>query len=283
MKLVTWNTQSCTGLDGRVSPERIVREARALADFDVLCLQEIAVGYPALTKESHADQAQAVADLLPGFQVFFGAAVDEFLPDGRRARFGNLVATRLPVAQVQHHPLPYPADPGVESMPRMCTVVTVLHPGLGPVRIMTTHLEFYSKRQRLAQARALRALHLEAFEQAQSPPRPADDGGPSGPKPHTAEAILCGDFNAHPGTQEHAAVAETSELGTLWDGWRLVHGDAPHTPTFCVHEQKYLPQPLAFDFVFVSDGLKDGVRRLEADTRTQASDHQPVLLELADG
>jgi endonuclease/exonuclease/phosphatase family metal-dependent hydrolase len=38
MKLVTWNTQWCCGLDGLVSPGRIVQDARRLADFDVLCL-----------------------------------------------------------------------------------------------------------------------------------------------------------------------------------------------------------------------------------------------------
>lgn len=281
MEVVTWNTQSCKGLDGTVSPRRIVEHARSLADFDVLCLQEIADHYPALTGEAEPDQPAAIAALLPGFRIFFGAAVDEFTGDGSRRRFGNLVASRLPVAQVQHHVLPWPADPSAESMPRMCTVVTVLEPGGNPVRIMTTHLEFYSRSQRLAQAHAVRALHLEAFAQAQSPPKPGDPGEPNGPKRHTAEAILCGDFNAGPDSPEHAVLAETSELSTWWDCWPLVHGQAPHPPTFCVHEQKYLPRPTAFDFFFVTDGLKDRVRRLEVDSASRASDHQPVVLELA--
>lgn len=268
MKLVTWNTQSCTGLDGRVSPQRIVDGARALADFDVLCLQEISDDGPG------ADQAGDIAQRLPGFRVFFGAAQDSF-EDGRRMRFGNLVATRLPVARLQHHPLPFPADAGTESTPRMCTVVTVLDPRLGPVRVMTTHLEFYSQRQRLAQARALRALHLEYFDQARSPPRDA--------RRLAAEAILCGDFNSPPGSEAYAAVAETSERSTLRDAWTLVHGDRPQPPTFCVHEQRYLPQPVAFDFFFVTDGLKDHVRRVDVDGASRASDHQPVALELGPG
>ena len=82
----------------------------------------------------------------------FGAAVDEFSAGGARQRFGNLVATRLPVLQVQHHALPWPADGGVTSMPRMCTVLTLRDPGLGALRVMTTHLEYYSKPQRMAQA-----------------------------------------------------------------------------------------------------------------------------------
>ncbi len=280
MDLVTWNTQWCCGIDGVVSPARIVEAARRLADFDVLCLQEIAVDYPQLAGGAGHDQPALLRELLPGFQLFFGAAVDESGPQGERRRFGNLVATRLPVAQVQHHPLPYPADPGVRSMPRMCTVVTVLDPKLGPVRIMTTHLEFYSKRQRMAQARALRELHVQYSAHAAGPPEPADDGSPFQTKRHTAAAILCGDFNFEAHEPEYAAVSEPSPQGRLWDSWRLLHGGEPHPPTFRLYDRRYGPDPVACDFVFVSDGLKDKVRGMAVDGATQASDHQPVRVRL---
>ena len=149
MNLVTWNTQWCCGLDGAVSPQRIVDGARALADFDVLCLQEIAQGYERM-QGAPGDQPAQIAALLPGYQCFFGAAVDEFQRDGKRQRFGNLIATRLPVARVLHQALPWPADRDVKSMPRMVTVVTVIDPAIGPLRVMTTHLEYYSASQRLA-------------------------------------------------------------------------------------------------------------------------------------
>ncbi|WP_332826493.1 endonuclease/exonuclease/phosphatase family protein [Ramlibacter sp.] len=281
MKLVTWNTQWCCGLDGVVSPERIVQGARALADFDVLCLQEIAVNYPALAGNAGHDQPALLADLLPGFQLFFGAAVDEFDAGGERRRFGNLIATRLPVTQVQHHPLPYPADAGVRSMPRMCTVVTVRDPQLGPVRVMTTHLEYYSKVQRMAQARALRELHLAYCAQAEAPPQESDDGSPFQSKAHTTQAILCGDFNLEPSEPEYAVLTQASPQGRLWDSWRLLHGAAPHPPTFRLYDRRYGPEPVACDFVFVSDALKADVRALGVDAATQVSDHQPVLVELA--
>ena len=214
MQLVTWNTQWCCGLDGVVSPQRIVEHARALADFDVLCLQEIAVHYPALAGNAGHDQVALLRDLLPGYQVFFGAAVDEWTHDGQRQRFGNLIATRLPVLQLQHHPLPYPADAGVPSMPRMCTVATVRDPALGAVRVMTTHLEFYSKRQRMAQARALRALHGQACAQVAAPPQARSDGSPFQSKPHTPHAVLCGDFNLEPHEAEYVQlVAAASPEG----------------------------------------------------------------------
>ncbi|HMO44408.1 MAG TPA: endonuclease/exonuclease/phosphatase family protein [Rubrivivax sp.] len=276
MKLVTWNTQWCCGLDGVVSARRIVDGARALADFDVLCLQEIAQGYRGL-RGAPGDQPAELAALLPGFQVFFGAAVDEFAADGTRQRFGNLIATRLPVLQVQQHALPWPADGGVPSMPRMCSVLTLRDPRLGALRVMTTHLEYYSRLQRTAQARALVELHAQACARAAAPPADDDDpGSPFQAKTHTPQAVLCGDFNLEAHEPEYALIA----AGGLRDAWRLLHGDVPQPPTFRLFDRSCGPTPAAFDFVFVSPELAPRVRRFAVDGLTQASDHQPVALHL---
>jgi len=40
VRLLTWNIQWCRGVDGKVDPARIAREARRLADPDVICFQE---------------------------------------------------------------------------------------------------------------------------------------------------------------------------------------------------------------------------------------------------
>jgi endonuclease/exonuclease/phosphatase family metal-dependent hydrolase len=285
MKLLTWNTQWCRGLDGVVSVERIVAEARAMADFDVLCLQEIAAHYPELAGGAGHDQPALLRDLLPGFEVHFGAAVQERGRDGQWQRFGNLIATRLPVLLVQHHALPYPADAGVRSMPRMCTSVTV-QIAFGPLRVMTTHLEFYSARQRMAQARALRALHAESCAQAAQPSQFSDDGSPFQSKPHTASALLCGDFNFETTGPEYPVIQESfapADIGAtrLVDGWPLVHGSTPHQPTFHVFDRTYSPTPAACDFVFASEDIASRVRRIEVNGQSKASDHQPVLVELA--
>lgn len=288
MKLITWNTQWCRGLDGLVSPRRIVEHARGMADFDVLCLQEIAQGFDAMPG-APGDQPAELAALLPGFQLFFGPAVHEFdSSTGRPQRFGNLIATRLPVARVQHHLLPWPADPAVGSMPRMCTSVTVQSKELGALRVMTTHLEYYSQVQRSAQAEALRSLHVEACAQAMSPPKPEfdDAGTPFQHKVHTVQALLCGDFNMPATDPAYAALLQPFELADgsrlrLHDAWPAVHGSArPHAPTFRLFDRRYGPDPVACDFVFMSDGLVPRLRRIEVDGATQVSDHQPVLVEL---
>lgn len=287
LKIVTWNSQACCGLDGAVRPERIVATARALADFDVLCLQEVAVNFPAVQDGAHDDQATALQRLLPGHQLVFGPGVDEWDADGRRSRFGNVIATRLRPLRVEHHLLPYPADPGAISMPRSCTVLTVDAPGIGALRIMTTHLEYYSMRQREAQAQRLRELHMDACSLAVQPPRDDEPGSPFRARAHTLHALLCGDFNMPPTAPGYALLQEPFPIhGSAgeqrwWDCWRLVHAARPHAPTFCVHEQRYEPEPVAFDFVFASDSLADRVRSIAVDAVTQASDHQPVLVEIA--
>lgn len=291
MQVLTWNTQWCCGMDGKVSVERIVRHALQMGEgsggLDVLCLQEIAVNYPAL-QGSPGDQVAQLEALLPGWQVFFGASVDEFTAQGRQ-RFGNVIATRLPVLRVQHHALPYPAQAGVRSMPRMCTVVTVRDPMLGAVRLMTTHLEYYARLQRMAQARALRALQIEACGQALAAPPPANDGSPYQTKPHTVHAVLCGDFNFEPHEEEYAQLAapwaqgeEGAQAPGVWhNSWTVLKPGEPQPPTFRLVDRTWGPEPGACDFIWVSDSLRPHVRGWQTDGATQASDHQPVLLSLA--
>ena len=283
MKLITWNVQWFCGLDGRVDVGRVVQHARAMADFDVLCLQEVAVNYPRLKGNTAQDQPALLRSWLPGFELCFGAAVDERATDGSgRRRFGNLIASRLPVLQRQHHSLPYPPDVGVRSMPRMATAVTLQAPW-GPLRVMTAHLEYYSATQRMAQARELLRLHAQAAAQAAQPPMADDSGGPFQAKPHTTDCIVTADFNFDPASAEYAVMmGDNGDAPRLLDCWRLVHGQRPHEPTFHLYDKTYSPHPVACDFIFASAGLAPRVLQIGVDPQTRASDHQPVLVELRD-
>jgi len=95
--------QWCRGLDGLVDPARIAREARRLADPDVLCLQEVSVGFADLSGSRGENQVEALERELPGYAVFFASAVDVPGEAGTRLRFGNVVASRLPVGRVLRH------------------------------------------------------------------------------------------------------------------------------------------------------------------------------------
>lgn len=284
MRLVTWNTQWCKGNDGIVSPERIVSGARSLGDFDVLCLQEIAQNYPALTGPTPQDQPAEIAKLLPGFEVVFGASIDEQpVATQPRQRFGNLIASRLPILQVQHIALPSPMSPGASHpwMPRLCTVCTV-QAAWGPVRVMTTHLEYYSESQRLAQTKAIRHWHQLLCDHARTPPTvdEADLNTPYQTKPHTVDAILCGDFNFEPNSTAYRATTDAAEPDPFMDAWTLLHPDQPHPPTFRLHDDTYGPDAVSCDFVFSSESLSNRFKSIKVDTVTQVSDHQPVFVEL---
>ncbi len=292
MKLITWNVQWFCGLDGVVDLERVLREAQGFAGaggFDVLCLQEVAVNYPRLAGGAGFDQVAALAALLPGYQVFFGPGVDEWGRDPEhpalRQQFGNVLITRLPVHHVQQVSLPYPAEPaGVWSMPRACTSVTLELAGIGPTRVLTTHLEYFSATQRSAQAQALVDLHVQACAHTRHPPADNHSGGPFQNKVHTRSAILCGDFNFPQGSADYRRITQSDlpEHTPPWqDAWGLAHGaTTPHPPTFCVFDRRYADQPTTSDFVFLSADLAPHLRHIEVQSLTQVSDHQPILLEL---
>jgi endonuclease/exonuclease/phosphatase family metal-dependent hydrolase len=284
MKLITWNIQWGRGMDGRVDLARIVRTARAMADFDVICMQEIADNFPGLEGNDERDQFAELCALLPGHAMYAAYGVDVPGEGGRRRRFGNAVFTRYPVSSVRRHALPWPAEPRHATMPRAAVECTLATP-MGPLRVTTTHLEYYSAAQRLAQAERLRELHEEACERAEAPPPASSDANATfAPAPQAVDALVCGDFNfpiTDPAYEEIRRPRPGGGPG-LRDAWRIVHGEASHAPTFCVHDQRYAKEPYCCDFVFASAGLERRVRSIEVNLATQDSDHQPVLLELDD-
>lgn len=282
MKLVSWNIQWGRGVDGRVDLDRIVEHARHLADFDVLCLQEVADGYPELPGHDGGDQFAALAQRLDGYVAIAGVATDTAGgPRGRR-RFGNLLFSRLPVGPVMRHLLPWPNDPAVPSMQRVAIEAT-LHTGFGPLRVVATHLEYYSAHQRAAQVERLRELHREAVAQAREPRPGAASDGPFEHAPRAAATVWTGDFNFSPDAPEYARIQAPFDDATppLRDAWRVAHPHAPHLPTVGMFDKQQWPgPPSTFDFVFVSAGLEPRIRAVRVDTSTNASDHQPVMLEL---
>ena len=285
MKLITWNIQWCRGCDGRVDPQRIVADARALGDFDVLCLQEVAADFGGLDGSAGEDQFDELAKLLPGFDAIPGVAVD--LPDeaGGRRRFGNLVLSRLPVLRVLRHQLPWPPAGAKAGMPRMLLEAVVKAP-FGYIRVMTTHLEYYSAGHRAAQVAAIRAVHAQACAHAHRDEQRdtgAQGGTPFQWSPYPASAILTGDFNYKPDDDLHARMQAPLE-GTgprLIDSWEIANPGVAHDHTLGLYDRRQWPTSYTSDFIYVTEDLRKHVRRVAVDGQTQSSDHQPVLIELA--
>ena len=270
MVLLSWNVQWCRGVDGIVDPARIAAEARRLADPDVVCLQEVAVGFDDLPGSGGENQVEALKPAFPGYAAFFGGAVDLPGKDGRRKRFGNLLLSRLPVGRVLRHALPWPAGSDVPSMPRGALEAVVETP-FGALRVLTTHLEYYSGRHRAAQIERLGALYREADH-----PLHGHGEGPFVPLPRPVSALVCGDFNFPPDDACHQRMLDCGFV----DAWQALRPGTPHPHTFRLHERKEGQAPYCCDYVFVSEDLVPRLRTLRVDRDNRASDHQPVIVVL---
>jgi len=273
MRLVCWNVQWCRGLDGAVDPERIAAELRRL-DADVICLQEVAANFPELPGSRGEDQPHMLMHALPEYEGCLVSGVD--LPAtaggkgtaaGRRSRFGNVILSRLKVGRVLRHSLPWPAG-DVQTMPRSA-VEAVLETSSGPLRVVTTHLEYYSAAHRSAQVERLLQIPGEGS------PR-GEGNGPFRAMPWSKDVIVCGDFNLPPNDPLHRRMT-----GAFTDAWQALHPGKAHPHTFHVHEQQAGESPYCCDYVFVTRDLVPRLRSIRVDAENRASDHQPVIVELA--
>jgi endonuclease/exonuclease/phosphatase family metal-dependent hydrolase len=266
MRLLTWNVQWCRGMDGEVDPGRIAAQVREM-DADVVCLQELAIGFADLPGSRGENQVEALRGALPGYAAFFGGAVDLPGEGGARKRFGNAIFSRLPVGRVLRHALPWCPQPGVPTMPRGA-LEAVIQTHAGPLRVITTHLEYYSG--------ALRALQIdrlgEIYREGDHPPSPLGEGA-FAPLPRPVSALVCGDFNMPPQDPLHARM----KAAGFSDAWETLRPGAAHPHTFHVFDEE---EPYCCDYVFASEDLAPRLRAIAVDAETRASDHQPVSVSL---
>jgi len=277
LRIITWNIQWGLGIDGVVDLERLIENARGIADFDVLCLQEVSDNFDSLKGNDGGNEFAEFARLLPDYTAIEGIGLD--IPDGagKRRRFGNMILSRLPVAQVLRYTLPWEAA-ATRNMPRVL-LEAVIGTSSGPLRIMTTHLEYSSSELRRAQVEGIREAHRTAHERHLTP---REDGpGTYIRLPATSSAVLTGDFNMRSEDPVKRRISDPFENGAprLLDAWEVANGPSPHPPSFCLFEQSNGP-PHCCDFMFVTEDIASRVTRIAYDQTSQASDHQPVLLEL---
>jgi endonuclease/exonuclease/phosphatase family metal-dependent hydrolase len=271
MRVLSWNLQWCRGLDGKVDPARIASEVRRLADPDVACFQEIASNFPDLPGSKGEDQPAVLRDELPEYEPVVGWGVDVPGADGTRKRFGNMILSRLPVGRILRHSLPWPAARDVPSMPRVAVEAT-LEAAFGAVRVISTHLEYYSASHRAAQIARLAQIRDESLAERKR----VEEYGPFRSLVSPASIILCGDFNLPPQDPLHS---EILNIGFV-DAWQALHPGEPHPHTFRVHERKKGEAPYCCDFVFVTPDLAPRLASIRVDADNRASDHQPVIVEL---
>ncbi len=289
MRLVSWNIQWGRGLDGRVDLVRCASSLRAY-DPDVICLQEVAVNHPGLPGGAAMDQVAVLRGLFLGYEHAYGPATD--LPDGLGGRrlFGNLILSRYPLLQVFRHALPFGEASPLAPKPAMARAAleAVVAAPWGAVRVITTHLEFYSSNAREKQLAALGEIYQSGWARSQASAAVTDTDPPFAVLPAGEQAVICGDFNCVPDAPEMLGLLRTgassavSPAPTLHDAWPAINGLLPHPPTAGKMASEFFPQPVCFDRAYLSDNLLAQLRGVDIDTYGDASDHQALILDFHD-
>jgi endonuclease/exonuclease/phosphatase family metal-dependent hydrolase len=237
-RLLTYNVHRCQGTDREISPYRIA-EVIVATGADVVALQELDVNR---VRSGRVNQAELIAALL--------AMEFHFHPAWQMAeeRFGDAVLARWPLRLM--HAAKLPGHPRGWQERRGAVWVSVQ---VGPhaVQVINTHLGLV-RHERMTQTEALFGPQWLGHPQCRSP------------------VVLCGDFNALPGSRVHRRCVQT-----LRDVHRCLQTKRPRRtyPTRI---------PVAsLDHVFLSSEFR--VRHVEV-VRTPlsrvASDHFPLLVEL---
>jgi endonuclease/exonuclease/phosphatase family metal-dependent hydrolase len=281
MRVVSWNIHWGCGKDSRIRIHAIIDVLRKL-NPDVICLQEVASNHPELEGNASANQFRQLAGAFGGYQPVI-EPTSEIYQNNLPRQFGNLLLSKYRITQVHRHLLPWPPDPNSPAgMPRGMIEVVVEAPG-GKIRVLSTHLEYYSSVQRMAQARHIKYLHWEACERARiyQPDPGMDAPYHLGFRP--GSAIYCGDFNFTEQSPEYQELlAPDPDIALpLADAWRHKHPEIARAPTAGLHGFKWPERADCFDYFFVTEDLLPRLTEVEVQSETAASDHQPIVLDLA--
>jgi endonuclease/exonuclease/phosphatase family metal-dependent hydrolase len=278
LTIVSWNIQYGKGVDGRIDLHRIADVVKQDGLPEVLCLQEVSRNDPETANGS--DQLSELQKLFPNYEIFYGASQNRSGgKDGGRRQFGNLILTRRSPLQVLHHLLPSPADPKARFMSRQTTEI-VISTDSGALRLMNTHLEFFSEKQQLAQVQRIRDLHEEACAQT----RESGLDFPNTPfariqRPENM--VICGDFNFVSESASYRLITSAfpEHVPDLVDAWDVVHPENNRSPTCGIFDHKQWKEgPHCRDYFFISQNLSPQVNQVSVNTETASSDHQPIRI-----
>ncbi len=211
---------------------------------DVVCLQEV------VQRSNLPNQAYSLADSL-GYDVYF-TSVDTA---GSPVRFGNAILTRNQIQDSTWMPLDPPGDSRNAAYVRT-------RAGDFELDVFCTHLH-HTASDSGATIRRTQMQHLSEFIDSTL---------------STGRAVVAGDFNAEPGSEEFGPL-----LATFEDSFDAAYGEGPRPSTlnpYIGHPERWI------DYIFIQRDAGISVwkvRRILAtreDDHLWASDHFGVLAEL---
>jgi endonuclease/exonuclease/phosphatase family metal-dependent hydrolase len=287
VKLVSYNIQYGRGRDGVFDLERIVAE---IAGADVIALQEVERFWQ---RSGMRDQPRALADLLGEYHWVFGAGVDldasirhdDGRFENRRRQFGNMLLARKPILSSRNHLLPKYASLGPMSVQRSA-LEGVIDTGGALLRVYSVHLTHLSAATRMPQLERLLEIHRQAPEEGAAIAGGGlkDEWVQDGiPPALPAEAILMGDFNMEPDSEEYTRITGpvspyggrvTNPQGFV-DAWVAAGNDELDGVTADIDGRE-----VRLDYCFVSASLSERISGARIDAQAAGSDHQPFWVDI---
>ena len=286
MRIVSYNIQFGRGTDDVVD---LARTSNVVRGADIICLQEVDQFWE---RSGFCDQAAEMAGLLPTHYYVYGSSFDVDASSkaahgaviNRRRRHGNMILSRWPILSSRCFNLPKQHYDDYFNMQMTC-LEAVVDTGQRAMRIYSYHAAYLYAEERLTQVQTFASLFarspLEHGAWSGKADIDSDDwsnGRRVPPMPETA--IVCGDFNASPDTEEYRRLLDSTGLVDCWS-----EVDTAHQRTSTL-----LREPLAdiqvtgkVDHILVTPDLKNQIHDAAVLDETLASDHRPVqaILNLA--
>lgn len=285
MKLVTYNIQYGLGADRQYNLQRIAGE---VAGADIIALQEVERYWQ---RSGMIDQAQVIADHLPGYHWVFGANLDmdasytnaQNQLVNRRRQFGTMVLARYPVISTRNFPLPKYATLTQHSI-QQGVLEAVIDTGDHPLRVYSVHLSHLCAATRLPQVQHMLQVIANAPSEGGAwcggHPDPSAGWIEGDMPPMPADVVVMGDMNFNHTSDEYTLMTgpmspyhgRLNNPAHLVDAW-VAAGNAEDTG-------KTHPNGDRIDHCFVSSSLNHSVVSATVNTDATGSDHWPLWVEL---
>ena len=279
MKILTWNIQATKGCDDRYDITRIIDIIKQYGDLDAICLQELSKHISDLNND---DQPSLIHDQFSDYHMLWGPGFSAPDRAGTRREFGNMTLVKRDLLKNSRvHSLPSPSVSTLQ-MPRTM-VEAVLATGDQQVALFNAHLAFHSSDERMAQIQMLTALRDQVTHKTSLDPG-LESVGPYRFTNFCSDVILCGDLNVD--SDSDMFKDYISDCGWV-DCWtvqsRYSANDSPQRqPTCGCFDHMQWPQGAhTRDYFLATKNIASKTIQVEVDVNTDASDHQPVLLEIA--
>ncbi len=278
MRILTWNVQYGKSSNGSSDFLRTLNYIKSLGEFDLICLQELARNMKEYCLQEQKDHVKLTREFYPDYSAVWGTGFSWPGTDGgmsERQEFGNLTLIKSVPLDHKVHLLPLPAAPGNKQMQRVA-VEAVVDSKFGPLSIINTHLAFHDSNE--TQLQLERLYHLEKERGAQHRSPKLVDIGTYQNGYLACARIMCGDFNLAPDSSHYQY-----QIQKKWiDAWCHRHGDKDRLPTCGIFDSKQWPEGAhCRDYFWLSREFEFSELKIDVDTGTDLSDHQPVILELS--